>query len=97
MTSEIAQSESLQRSGSASDITKRRPGAHPTRLPPGYDAVLDAYAAALEQAPLSAETRRTYRSRVRLYLAWLADHAATYSADPLTERLLLNSVNARDH
>lgn len=55
-------------------------------MPPGYDAVLGEYAAALERAPLSAETRRTYRSRVRMYLAWLADHAATYSADPLTDR-----------
>ncbi|MCA2230019.1 integrase, partial [Nonomuraea sp. NEAU-L178] len=47
---------------------------------------LDAYAAALERAPLSAETRRTYRSRVRMFLSWLADHAASYSADPLADR-----------
>ncbi|WP_051864848.1 hypothetical protein [Streptosporangium roseum] len=32
---------------------------------------------------MSVETRRTYRSRVRMYLAWLADHAATYTSDPL--------------
>ncbi|MER5326286.1 tyrosine-type recombinase/integrase [Streptosporangium roseum] len=50
--------------------------ARPTRLPSAYDAVLGAYAAALECAPLSAETRRTYRSRVRMFLAWPADHAA---------------------
>ncbi|MEO3795563.1 hypothetical protein ABGB14_35605 [Nonomuraea sp. B10E15] len=41
---------------------------------------------ALERAPLSAETRRTYRSRVRMFLSWLSDHAATYAADPLAER-----------
>ena len=42
---------------------------------------------ALERTPLSEETRRTYRhARVRMYLAWLADHAATYTADPLADR-----------
>ncbi|GLW22858.1 hypothetical protein Mame01_29010 [Microbispora amethystogenes] len=30
--------------------------------------------------------RRTYRSRVRMFLAWLADYTATYTADPLTDR-----------
>ncbi|TMR89296.1 tyrosine-type recombinase/integrase [Nonomuraea basaltis] len=30
----------------------------------------------MEHAPLSAEIRRTYRSRVRIFLAWLADRAA---------------------
>ncbi|MER6574713.1 hypothetical protein [Nonomuraea sp. NPDC001023] len=44
------------------------------------------YAAALERAPLSDETRRTYRSRVRMFLSWLADHAASHSADPLADR-----------
>ncbi|MEW9555303.1 tyrosine-type recombinase/integrase [Nonomuraea sp. NPDC050783] len=48
--------------------------------------MLGEYAAALERAPLSAETRRAYRSRVRMFLSWLADHAATYSADPLADR-----------
>ncbi|MEW9554969.1 hypothetical protein [Nonomuraea sp. NPDC050783] len=48
--------------------------------------MLGEYAAALERAPLSAETRRTYRSRVRMFLSWLADHAATYSTDPLADR-----------
>ncbi|MFB9682192.1 tyrosine-type recombinase/integrase [Streptosporangium vulgare] len=86
MTSEITQPGSLQKPGSASEITKPRPGARPTRLPPAYDVILDEYAATLERAPLTAETRRTYRSRVRMYLAWLADHAATYTADPLSDR-----------
>ncbi|MER5424008.1 hypothetical protein [Streptosporangium roseum] len=83
MASEITHSGASQEPGSASEITKRRPGARPTRLPVAYDTVLDEYAAALEHAPLSAETRRTYRSRVRMFLAWLADHAATYTTDPL--------------
>ncbi|GAA3164156.1 tyrosine-type recombinase/integrase [Nonomuraea roseoviolacea] len=86
MTSEITRSAASQEPGSASEITKRGPGARPTRLPTAYDTVLGEYAAALERAPLSAETRRTYRSRVRMFLAWLADHAATYTAGPLTER-----------
>lgn len=50
--------------------------ARPTQLPPVYGTVLGKYAAALERAPLSDETRRTYRSRVRMFLSWLADHAA---------------------
>ncbi|MET8338511.1 tyrosine-type recombinase/integrase [Streptosporangium canum] len=86
MTSEIARPGPSQAPGSASEMTKRRPGARPTRLPPAYETVLEAYAAALERAPLSDETRRTYRSRVRMYLAWLADQAATYTADPLADR-----------
>ncbi|MFJ2032323.1 tyrosine-type recombinase/integrase [Streptosporangium sp. NPDC087985] len=48
------------------------------------------YGDALERAPLSAETRRTYRSRTRVYLAWLAAHATAYDADPLT------NIQARD-
>ncbi|MGN9846084.1 cytochrome P450 [Nonomuraea sp. H19] len=48
--------------------------------------MLGEYAAALERAPLSDETRRTYRSRVRMFLSWLADHAATYSTDPRADR-----------
>ncbi|MGH9222547.1 MAG: tyrosine-type recombinase/integrase [Acidimicrobiales bacterium] len=35
-------------------------------------AVLDAYLDALARAPLSHQTRRTYASKVRQYLAWLA-------------------------
>ncbi|MDP4510246.1 tyrosine-type recombinase/integrase [Nonomuraea turcica] len=70
----------------ASDGDRPAAGARPTRLPAAYDTVLVEYAAALERAPLSAETRRTYRSRVRMFLAWLADHAATYTADSLADR-----------
>lgn len=44
--------------------------------------VLDDYAAALRTAPLSEQTRRTYTSKVRQFLAWLA--GADLDADPLT-------------
>jgi hypothetical protein len=43
--------------------------------------VLDAYIRALATAPLSGQTRRTYASRVRQHLAWLA--AADLERDPL--------------
>jgi site-specific recombinase XerC len=44
--------------------------------------MLDDYAAALRSAPLSDQTRRTYASKVRQYLAWLA--GAALDQDPLT-------------
>ncbi|MBB5774938.1 hypothetical protein [Nonomuraea jabiensis] len=85
MTSEMTRSAASQEPGSASEITKRGPGARPTGLPAAYDTVLGEYAAALERAPLSAETRRTYRSRVRMFLAWPTT-PPTYTSDPLTDR-----------
>jgi len=50
--------------------------------------VLDQYVAALQTAPLAAQTRRTYASKVRQYLAWLAH--TDPGADPLA------SPEARD-
>jgi site-specific recombinase XerC len=50
--------------------------------------VLDQYTAALEAAPLAEQTRRTYASKVRQYLAWLAD------TDPATDPFA--SPEARD-
>ena len=44
----------------------------------------DGYAAALEHAPLDADPRRAYASRVHAYLAWL-DFAAIAGPDPLTD------------
>src|SRR6266545_962313 len=44
--------------------------------------MFDDYKAALRSAPLSDQTRRTYASKVRQYLAWLAD--ADLDQDPLT-------------
>ena len=43
-------------------------------------AALTGYQQALRAAPLSAETRRTYLSKVRGYLTWLA--AADADGDP---------------
>ena len=51
-------------------------------------AALADYQRVLRAAPLSAETRRTYLSRVRGYLTWLA--AADTDGDPLTERRALD-------
>jgi len=47
-----------------------------------YTAVLDDYTPALRTAPLSEQTRRTYASKVRQFLAWL--DSADLDADPLT-------------
>jgi hypothetical protein len=44
--------------------------------------MLDDYAEVLRSAPLSDQTCRTYASKVRQYLAWLA--AADLDQDPLT-------------
>ncbi|MCA1679581.1 MAG: phage integrase N-terminal SAM-like domain-containing protein [Actinobacteria bacterium] len=49
-----------------------------------FAAVLDEYTAALRSAPLSDQARRTYASKVRQYLAWLAD--ADTQGDPLEDR-----------
>ncbi len=50
--------------------------------------MFDEYVAALNAAPLSVQTRRTYASKVRQYLAWPAD--AEPGADPFA------SPEARD-
>ncbi|NMM24599.1 MAG: tyrosine-type recombinase/integrase [Phycicoccus sp.] len=52
------------------------------------EAVYANYVTALARAPLSAQTLRTYASKVRGYLAWL--EVADVDGDPLTE------VDARD-
>ncbi len=43
--------------------------------------MLDQYVGALEAAPLAEQTRRTYASKVRQYLAWLA--VAEVDGDPI--------------
>ncbi|MGZ6565421.1 MAG: tyrosine-type recombinase/integrase [Solirubrobacteraceae bacterium] len=50
-------------------------------LPGAYASVLDRYVAELASAPLSAQTRRTYASKVRQFLAWLA--GAEVDSDPI--------------
>jgi len=71
--------------GSASENTtavpRRRRGRAPLELPDPFAAVLDEYIGALATAPLAAQTRRTYTSKVRQYLAWLA--GADLDEDPL--------------
>jgi site-specific recombinase XerD len=52
------------------------------KRPARYIAVLEDYAAALQSAPLSDQTRRTYASKVRQFLAWLA--GSDLDEDPLT-------------
>ncbi len=56
------------------------------QVPGRYRGVFDGYAAALERAPLDADTRRAYASRVRSYLAWL-DSAEIAGPDPLADAL----------
>jgi site-specific recombinase XerD len=99
VTSENPASGRSQPAGSTSENTQpdpggtpsRRRGARPTPLPADLAAVLADYAAALKEVPLAAESRRTYTSRVRTYLAWLArgraraDDGDALRGDPLTD------------
>jgi site-specific recombinase XerD len=70
----------------------RRRGALPTPLPAEYAGFINAYTTALQEVPLADDTKRTYISRVRMYLAWLAGPGANRRSrgDPLT------SPRARD-
>lgn len=54
------------------------------QVPERFAAVHEEYAAALERAPLDADTRRAYDSRIRSYLSWL-DSAGISGPDPLTD------------
>ena len=65
-------------------VASRPPGRAALELPQPFAAVLDAYVIALATAPLAAQTRRTYVSKVRQYLAWLA--SAQTDGDPLDTR-----------
>jgi integrase/recombinase XerC len=68
------------------DPPPRRRGARPTPIPDEYAEFLDAYTTALDDVPLADDTKRTYISRVRMYLAWLADPGSNRRSkgDPLT-------------
>ena len=92
MTSEIPVPAAAESDESTSEITKRPPGARPTGLPGDLTALLAGYAAELAGTTLSAETCRTYISRVRQYLAWLA---ATHRRRP-GDQDPLASPKARD-
>ena len=65
------------------NVDRRRRGRTPTTLPAPYAVVLDQYATALGRADVTAQTRRTYLSKVRVYLAWLAD--SDVDGDPLND------------
>lgn len=92
MASENTSRETPQDPEPASENTTSLPPARRGRAPvelAGPDAaVLDAYIAALGDAPLSAQTRRTYASKARQYLAWLS--SADVDGDPL------DSTDGRD-
>jgi site-specific recombinase XerD len=60
-----------------------RRGRRPVPLPARLESVHAAYVGVLAAAPLAAETRRTYASKARQYLAWL--QAADLDGDPLTD------------
>ena len=67
-------------------------------LPGAYASVLDRYVAELASAPLSAQTRRTYASKVRQFLTWLA--GAEVDSDPIgsaavTGRCATTAVSCR--
>jgi site-specific recombinase XerD len=88
MTSENAQTRRSEVPESASENTQqvrgpRRHGRRPTPLPVHLEAVHTAYTCDLAHAPVSPETKRTYASKVRGFLAWLAD--ADLDGDPLTD------------
>ena len=76
----------MQDPASVSEITKRPPGARPTALPADLAELLTGYAAALADAPLADDTRRTYLSRVRMFLAWIdsGQGRRRFQDDPLT-------------
>ena len=88
VASENTHPRAAQSARSASENTTlspaRRRGRTAVSLSEPFAAVLDEYAAALTRAPLSEQTRRTYVSKVRQYLAWLAD--ADTEGDPLKDR-----------
>ena len=85
MASENAQKRRPKRAGFASENREAAPGARrgraPVGLPEAYVSVLDWYIGELALAPLSAQTRRTYASKVRQFLGWLA--GAQVDGDPL--------------
>ncbi|WP_214417047.1 tyrosine-type recombinase/integrase [Sphaerisporangium fuscum] len=84
MTSGNATPQTTPPAGAASGNTTR-PRAVPLPLP--HAAALADYTAALEHAPLADGTKTKYASRLRGYLAWLADQAdaGTLDGDPFTD------------
>ena len=75
-----APDSSLENTNAPAERRRGRPAA---AVPEAFATVLADYAGRLAAAPLSAQTRRTYASKVRQYLIWL--DAADTDGDPLTE------------
>ncbi len=87
MTSENPQNAGRPDLGSASENKTRRRGGRATELTAEHAEILAGYAAGLARTALAEQTLRTYLSRVRQYLAWLAgdDGARRSHGDPLTQ------------
>lgn len=68
----------------ASENPAPRATQRPRSASENTDAALRGYTAALARAPLAAATRRTYTSKVRGYLMWLA--TADVDGDPSASR-----------
>jgi site-specific recombinase XerD len=82
VASENAHARQSQHPEIASENTKHiRRGRPLAELSEPYAAVLKSYASALAAAPLAEQTRRTYASKARQYLGWLA--RAELDGDPL--------------
>jgi site-specific recombinase XerD len=85
MASENAQHGTTQAPKLASEnrtgVPAGRRGRAPAELSARHATILRSYTETLATAPLSAQTRRTYESKVRQYLAWLA--TAELDSDPL--------------
>ena len=77
-------SQITEPAGTASGNTHR---SRSVPLPAPHAAILADYTAALAHAPLADSTKTKYASRLRGYLAWLADQAdaGALDGDPLTD------------
>jgi site-specific recombinase XerD len=88
VTSENAKSGRAQTRKPTSENREPSPAARrgrpPVTLPPRDATILRRYTEALRSAPLSTQTRRTYESKVRQYLAWLA--MADLDGDPFKDK-----------
>jgi site-specific recombinase XerD len=88
VASENTKAGRVQSRKPTSENRKRSPtarrGRPPVRLPARYATILRRYTETLASAPVSAQTRRTYESKVRQYLAWLA--TAELDGDPFKDK-----------
>lgn len=83
MTSGNTPHDHQQTPGTTSGNTTARRGRQPVALTGDHHHAHTAYVAALMSAPIAESSRAKYASRVRGYLAWLAD--AGVDGDPLVD------------